>query len=74
MRKISEIATDIQRSWPKPYFAALPYLGAMLSLESIEENYGADSARTIISYFLANASTFRGEAARELKSELKAML
>ena len=70
-RPIHEIAADIRRLWKKPYFGASPYLRAMLLLDDINSRYGLDSARDIIVYFLANASTFRGEEARKLKAELK---
>jgi hypothetical protein len=73
-RPIHEIADDIVAAWPHPYFGAVPYLRAMGDLNSIEEHYGCDSARSIVAYFLANASTFRGEQARELKAELKTLL
>ena len=41
--------------------------------ESIEQNYYFDSGRSVVLYFLANAGTWRGDAAREIKKELKAM-
>jgi hypothetical protein len=72
-RPISEIARDIRRAWPKPYFGAVPYLDAMASLNKITDNYYEDSAKSIVLYFLANASTFRGEQAKALKAELKAL-
>ena len=58
-RMICTIAKEIQKAWPNVNHYAAPYLNAMLTLYSIESTYGADDARTIISYFLANASTFR---------------
>ena len=73
-RSISEIATDIKRSWSRPYFGAVPYLNAMLCLGSASDSYGMDDARSIINYFLCNASTFRGPEAKALKAELKAHL
>jgi len=72
-RPISQIASDIRAAWPKPYFGAVPYLDAMASLGSIAEDYGADSARSVVLYFLANAATFRGPVAKALKAELKAL-
>ena len=73
-RPLYEIASDIRRSWKKVYFGAVPYLDAMGSLNSIDENYGLDSAKSIVLYFLANAQTFRGEDARRIKTELKALV
>jgi hypothetical protein len=74
MPTIREIATECRADWKNPYFGAVPYLNAMLSLESIDDTYYCDSARTVIAYFLANASSWRGETARRCKAELKAML
>jgi hypothetical protein len=68
------IANDIRRAWPKPNFAADPYLRAMRELHSVSESYYADSGESVVRYFLANAATFRGEKARALKAELKALL
>ena len=73
-RPISNIARDIGRAWDKPNYAAKPYLDAMRALYSVSDAYGYDSGRTVVLYFLANASTFRGEAAKALKAELKAAL
>jgi hypothetical protein len=73
-RPLHEIADEISADWTKPYFGAVPYIDALRSLSSIDGNYGADPARTIVSYFLANASTWRGDTARRVKAELKAML
>lgn len=73
-RPIYQIAADIRRAWAKPYFGAVPYLEAMSSLSSIEDRYVEDSARSILLYFLANASTFRGEQAKAIKAEIKSIL
>ena len=73
-RSISSIARDIKRVWVKPYFGAKPYLDAMLSLNTINDTYIYDDAKTVIMYFLANASTFRGNDAKILKQELKQLL
>ena len=73
-RPLYTIAADIRRSWPKVYFGAVPYLEAMGALNSIEDRYVLDDARSIVRYFLANASTYRGEQAKAIKAELKAML
>ena len=73
-RPIYEIAEDIRQHWSKVNYAAYPYLDAMYALNSINDYYGADDARTMIGYFLANASSFRGADARRIKAELKGML
>ena len=73
-RPIYSIARDIKRTWAKPYFGAKPYLEAMSQLNSIDDQYIYDDARSVIMYFLANASTFRGNDAKVLKTELKNLL
>jgi hypothetical protein len=74
MRTLREIALEIKAVWKKPYFGAVPYLEAMVELETIEDNYFYDSGRSIVLYFLGNTQTWRGEDARRIKKELKAML
>lgn len=73
-RYIYEVANEIRRDWAAPYFGAAPYLDAMFSLRAASDKYGADDGRTIVVYFLANASTWRGETARRIKKELKGMI
>lgn len=74
-RPIHEIAKEIRKEWtPKVNFAAVPYLEAMESLNLITDSYGADDAKYCVIYFLSNATSWRGEAARRIKAELNAML
>lgn len=73
-RPLYEVAREIAKDWKKPYFGAVPYLEAMASLNSIEDNYMWDSAESVVRYFLSNASTWRGDKAKEIKKELKAMV
>ena len=70
-RSIHLIARDIKASWKNPYFGAVPYLNAMGGLYEASDDYGADSGKSIVLYFLANAQTWRGEDARRLKAELR---
>ena len=70
-RSLSAIALDIKNDWQKVNYAAVPYLDAMMELESINDKYYQDSAHSVVAYFLANASSYRGEKAKQLKSELK---
>ena len=79
MRTISEIAAEISKDWKATakngvYFGAKPYLDAMFSLTDANSRYGFDSASSIVNYFLANASTYRGPKAKELKAELKKII
>jgi hypothetical protein len=73
-RSLSVIAREIRADWPRPYFGAVPYLDAMASLSSVDDKYIYDDGRTIVRYFLSNASAWRGDTARRIKAELKAML
>jgi hypothetical protein len=75
MRPIHEIAREIRRDWgAKVNYAAKPYLSSMLELTSIDDYDLTDSARGIVARFLGNASSWRGDVARRVKVELKAML
>ena len=74
MRPIYMIAQDIRKDWHKPYFGAVPYLNAMRDITEITDNYGHDTAHSVIAYFLSNASTWRGPKAKEVKAELKALM
>lgn len=73
-RHVQHIAQEILDNWEKPYYGAVPYLQAMLSIISIDDTYGADSARDVVRYFLSNATAWRGETARRIKKELNDML
>ena len=70
-RPLHVIAAEIRRTWPKVYFGAVPYLEALESLTDITDNYGQDSGKSMVLYFLANATTWRGEDAKRIKAELK---
>jgi hypothetical protein len=73
-RPLSAIADDINHHWSNVNYAAAPYLNAMAWLDKITDQYYADSARSVVLYFLANASTWRGPDAKRIKAELKALL
>ena len=73
-RNLNVIAQEINADWEKIYFGAVPYLEAMSTLDTIEDNYFMDSGYSIVAYFLANAGTWRGEVARRVKKELNKML
>jgi hypothetical protein len=74
-RSLSMIAVDIMETWgSKISPAAKPYMQAMYQLDKITDQYYADSADSIVRYFLSNASSWRGDDARRIKAELKSML
>lgn len=67
---IAQIARKIRNDWKQPSIAAFPYLNAMLTMDSIDDNYFQDNGRAIVNYFLYNASSWKGAVAREIKKEL----
>lgn len=73
-RPLYVIAREIAADWGKVNYAAKPYLDAMRELNTIDDSYGYDSARSIVLYFMCNASTWKGDKARAIKAELKAMV
>ena len=73
-RGLSTIARDIRANWSAVNYGAVPYLDAMATLHSIDDSYGCDLGRSVVLYFLSNATTWRGEHARRIKKELKTLL
>jgi hypothetical protein len=68
--EIYETFANVRRSPAHPYLLALmekPDAG-------VDGCYGADSWRGIVLYCLSNLSGFKGERARALKAELKALV
>lgn len=71
-RPLYEIAKEIRKDWgSKVYFGAVPYLNALSTLDKPTDSYINESAKTMVIYFLANATTWRGETAKRVKAELK---
>lgn len=68
---LCDIAKKINTFWANPYFGAKPYIQAMLALNHVNDKYGMDTGHSIVLYFLANAGTWRGPIAKEIKAELK---
>ena len=73
-RPLYEIARDIRTNWPKVNYAAAPYLAAMRDLNAISDKYIYDTGASVVRYFLANASSWRGPEAKRIKLELNTML
>ena len=74
-RSLHEIAKEIKKDWgAKMYFGAKPYVDAMICLDSVNDMYGCDTAKSVVAYFLCNATRWRGETARRIKKELNAMI
>ena len=72
-RTLSEIAQEIRADWKNVNFAAKPYLDAMAQCSTIDGMYFQDSAKSVVLYFLSNASTWKGSEARRIKKELKSL-
>lgn len=72
-RPLHAIAREIRQDWKKVNYAAEPYLSAMSQLDSITDMFYMDTAKSVVLYFLANASSWRGDTARRVKKELKQM-
>lgn len=72
-RSLSTIAQEILADWKNPSPYAVPYLNAMTALDMINDNYYADSVKSVVLYFLSNAASWRGEAARRIKAELRSL-
>ncbi len=70
-KSISEIASLIQRDWKNVNFAAAPYLDAMFHLETVKDNYMADTGEGVVCRFLGNAGAWRGPVAKIVKAHLK---
>lgn len=71
---LATLARRIRADWKNVHFAARPYLDAMSYLDSVSDSVGYDSGRSIIRYFLCNASSWRGPVAKEIKAALKALI
>ncbi len=78
---LHELAAHIVRDWRvggrAAWYGAAPYLDAMRELHCVDlkgATYGADSASSVVRYFLSNARTWRGPVARVVKAELNRRL
>lgn len=72
--KIYEIAKIIKEDWKNINYAAKPYLEAMFALKDLSSVYCSDDASSIILYFLSNATSWRGDKAKEIKKLLRDMI
>lgn len=73
-RPLFVIAQEIEETWGNVSPYARPYLDAMKSLVTPAQNYYEDSGTSVVLYFLSNATHWRGDDARRIKSELKGMV
>ena len=68
------LCRTIRRNWPNMPACAAVYFEPLASLEDLSQDYGQDSVRSVALYFLANASTWKGDVARAVKKELNKRL
>lgn len=83
-RTFSDIAAEVLNLWKTKYGknlpwslkCALPYLQAMLECGTTDKNarYYAETVESVVIYFLANITNWRGDDAKRIKAELKSML
>lgn len=83
-RTFSAIAAEVMNLWKTKYGkylpwslkGALPYLEAMLECDTTDKNaqYYAETVESVVIYFRANITNWRGDDARRIKAELKEML
>ena len=75
-RPLKDIAVEIEKDiWAKDWaYYALPYVKALKEVESINDRYYDDSAKSVVLYLLSNLTYWRGEKARTIKAELKELL
>lgn len=75
---LRDLANVIREDWGSKgkgvNYAAKPYLDAMATLQSINDNYMFDDGRSVVRYFLSNATSWRGDVAKAVKAELKSRL
>lgn len=73
--KLDHIADIILSNWSDDINPqAMSYVDAMMNLDSIEDNFGAESGASIVSYFLASAQQWKGETARKVKKHLNKLV
>lgn len=75
---ISDLAWYVIRdhhSRQKPFSGAvIPYLDAMRKCTTLNDQYGCESAQSIVLHFLGNFSSARGEVSKAVRVELKKRL
>jgi hypothetical protein len=71
---IKEIAKFIIDDWGKTSKVPRHYLEPMLEIETLDEMYYADTAYSVVAYFVSSASGWKGFNARVTKKYLKELL
>ena len=71
---LQEIAQIIRKDWKRVHYGAEPYLSVMSCLSTINDRYMFDDAKSVVLYFLSNASTWKGDTAKQVKAHLKSLV
>ena len=69
----AELVRIIRADWQNPNYAAVPYLDALEGVTTWNCTVEFESARSLAPYLLNNLRTYRGETARFVKAQLKAV-
>ena len=73
-RTLSDIAWEIKDLWPRSHVLAEPWLDAMCNVDTLSDTYFSHSGWSIVDCFLSFSNSWKGEDARRIKTELRAML
>jgi hypothetical protein len=68
---IAQLAEMIRKDWGEINRHAAPYLIAMETLTTIQDNHEKDSGKFIVANFLSMAVDWKGSLAHAIKAELK---
>ena len=72
---LSQIADLISNSWNNMPLKIDEYVEAMSQIESIEDKYGDyETGAEIVTYFLANAKSWQGDIAKDVKQHLNNLI
>lgn len=74
MKQPWEFGNEIKINWEFPSGYAIPYIDALCRLGDWNSHYVHEHAFGIAARFLVNASTWKGDVAKRVKSELKKIL
>ena len=69
-RSLKEIAEEITRDWQYPHHDAIPYLIAMLIMNSIDDQ---EFEMLVVALFLCNAGSWHGPMADRIRKELNTL-
>ena len=73
-RDLSTIARDVRKHWKRIPYSARPYVDALASIRTVQDIYINESSASVVRGFLDNAATWRGEDAKRVKAEVRAMV